>query len=57
MTSIQIIIHEKLNAIQCFCGFVGKNHHCEKKIQGKIIFRTCSTDECSKFCDQIKRDE
>ena len=23
MTSIQIIIHEKLNAIQCFCGFVG----------------------------------
>ena len=31
MTSIQIIIHEKLNAIQCFCGFVGRNHKFEKK--------------------------
>ena len=56
MTSIQIIIHEKLNAIQCFCGFVGRNHECEKIIQGKIIFRTCS-DECSKCSEQIKRDE
>ena len=56
MTSIQIIIHEKLNAIPCFCGFVGKNHQCEKTIHGKIIFRTCS-DRCSKCCDRIKRDE
>ena len=56
MTSIQIIVHEKLNAIQCFCGFVARNHQCEKTIQGKIIFCTCS-DECSKCCEQIKRDE
>ena len=40
MTSIQIIIHEKLHAIQCFCGFIGRNHQCEKTIQGKMIFRT-----------------
>ena len=33
MTSIQIIIHEKLHAIQCFCGFVGRNHQCEKTKQ------------------------
>ena len=38
MTSIQIIIHEKLNAIQCFCSFVGKNHHCEKKFKEKLSF-------------------
>ena len=57
MTSIQIIIHEKLNAIQCFCGFVGKNHQCENTIKGKIIFRTCSADECSKCYEQIKRDK
>ena len=56
MTSIQIIIHEKLDAIQCFCGFVGGNHESEKIIQGKTIFRTCS-DECSKCSEQIKRDE
>ena len=36
MTSIQIIIQEKLNAIQCFCGFVGRNHESEKIIQKKI---------------------
>ena len=29
----------------------------KKKIQGKTIFSTYSTDECSKCCDQIKRDE
>ena len=28
----------------------------KKKIRGKIIFRTCF-DECSKCCEQIKRDE
>ena len=55
MTSIQIIIHKKLNAIQYFGGFIGKNHQCEKTIQGKIIFRTCF-EECSKCCEQIKRD-
>ena len=42
MTSIQIIIHKKLNAIQCFCGFVSVNHKCKEKIQGKIIFRECN---------------
>ena len=57
MTSIQIIVHKKLKAIQCFCGFVGVNHQCEKKIDGKIIFRECYTEECSKCCDQIRRDE
>ena len=56
MTSIQIIIHEKLNAIQCFCGFIGRNHQFEKTIQGEIIFCACS-EECSKCCEQIKRDE
>ena len=57
MTSIQIIIHKKLNAIQCFCGFVSVNHKCKEKIQGKIIFRECNVNDCTKFCDQIRRDE
>ena len=57
MTSIQIIFHKKLNAIQCFCGFVSRNHQCEKTIQGKIIFRSCSEEDCSKCQDKIKRDE
>ena len=56
MSSIQIIIHKKLNAIQRLCGFIGRNHQCEKTIQGKMIFCTCSED-CSKCCEQIKRDE
>ena len=59
MTSIQIInqsINQKLNAIQCLCGFIGRNHQCEKTIQGQIIFGTCS-EECSKCCEQIKRDK
>ena len=38
MTSVQIIIHEKLNTIQCFCGFVGKNHQCEKLFKEKLSF-------------------
>ena len=37
MTSIQIIFHEKLKAIQCFCGFIGRNHQCEKKLE-KLLF-------------------
>ena len=57
MTSIQIIFHEKLNAIQCYCGFIGKNHQCEKTIQGKIIFRCCSQECCSKCKDKIKREK
>ena len=57
MTSIQIIFHKKLNAIQCFCGFVGRNHQCEKTIQGKIIFRSCSEEDCSKCQDKIMRNE
>ena len=57
MTSIQIIIHKKLNAIQCFCGFVGVNHECKEKIQGKIIFRECNVNDYTKCCDQIRRDE
>ena len=57
MTSIQIIFHEKLNAIQYFCGFVGRNHQCEKTIQGKMIFRSCSEEDCSKCQDKIKRDK
>ena len=57
MTSIQIIFHKKLNAIQCFCGFVGTNHQCEKTIQGKIIFLSCSEEDCSKCQDKIKRDK
>ena len=54
VTSIQIIFHEKLNTIQCFCGFVGRNHQCEKAIQGKIIFRSYSEEDCSKCQDKIK---
>ena len=57
MTSIQIIFHGKLNAIQYFCGFVGRNHQCEKTIQGKMIFRSCSEEDCSKCQDKIKRDK
>ena len=45
MTSIQITIHEKLNAIQWFCGFMGRNNQCENTNQGKIIFGICS-EEC-----------
>ena len=57
MTSIQIIFHEKLNKIQCFCEYIGKNHTCLQTIKGKIIFRSCSQDECSKCQDKIRRDE
>ena len=57
MTSIQIIFHKKLNAIQCFCGFTGINHQCQKTIQGKVIFCSCSEEECSKCQDKIKRDK
>ena len=39
MTSIQIIFYEKLNAIQCFRGFIGRNHQCEKTVNGKVTFR------------------
>ena len=57
MTSIQIIFHEKLNKIQCFCEYIGKNHTCLQTIKGKIILRSCSQDECSKCQDKIRRDE
>ena len=57
MTSIQIIFYKKLNAIQCFCGFVSRNHQCEKTIQGKIIFRSCSEEDCSKCQDKMMRNE
>ena len=57
MTSTQIIFHEKLNVIQCFCGFTSRNHQCQKAIQGKVIFHSCSEEECSKCQDKIKRDE
>ena len=57
MTSIQIIFHEKLNKIQCFCRYIGKKHTCSQTINGKIIFHSCSQDECSKCQDKIKRDE
>lgn len=57
MTSFQIIFHEKLKAIQCFCGFTGINAQCQKTVQGKVIFCSCSEEECGKCQDQIKRDE
>ena len=57
MTSIQIIFREKLNKIQCFSGYIGKNHTCLQSIKGKIIFRSCSEDDCSKCQDKIKKDE
>ena len=38
MTSIQIIVHEKLKAVQCFCSFIGQNHQCEKTVNGKVTF-------------------
>ena len=57
MTSTQIIFHEKLNKIQCYCGYVGRNHTYTQTIKGRIIFRTCSEDECNLCQDKIKRDE
>ena len=57
MTTIQIIFQKKLKVIQCFCGFTGINHQCQKTVQGKVIFRSCSEEECSECQDQIKRDE
>ena len=48
MTSIQIIFHEKLKAIQCFCGFIGRNHQCGKAVNGKVTFRNCLEEYCSK---------
>ena len=57
MTSIHIIFHKKLNAIQCFCGFVSKNHQGQKTIQGKVIFRSSSEEGCRMWQDKIKRDK
>ena len=57
MTSIQIIFYEKLNAIQCFCGFIGRNHQCEKTVNGKVTFRNCLEEHCSKCHNKINRDE
>ena len=57
MTSTQIIFHEKLKKIQCFCSYAGKNHTCSQSIKGKIIFCCCSEDGCSQCQDKIKRDE
>ena len=57
MTTIQIIFHEKLKAIQCFCGFIGRNHQCEKTVNGKVTFRNCLEEYCSKCQDKINRDE
>ena len=57
MASNKIGFHEKLNAIQCVCGYIGTFHECKEKIQGKIIFVRCSEENCS-FCqDQIERNE
>ena len=57
MTSIQIIFHEKLKAIQCFSGFSGRNHQCEKTVNGKVTFCNCLEEYCSKCQGKIKRDE
>ena len=46
-----------LNKIQCFCGYIGKNHTCSQSVKGKIIFRSFSKDKCSQCQDKIKRDE
>ena len=57
MASIKIVFHEKLNAIQCVCGYIGTFDECKEKIQGKIIFVRCSEENCSVFQDQIERNE
>ena len=57
MSSIKIVFHEKLNAIQCICDFIGTTHECKEVIQRKIIFLKCSEESCSLCQDQIDRDE
>ena len=37
MTSIQMF-HEKLNAIQCFCGFVGRITSVKRQFKEKLSF-------------------
>ena len=36
MATIKIVFHEKLNAIQCVCSYIGTFHECKKEIQGKL---------------------
>ena len=37
MTAIKITFHEKLNAVQCICGFTGTSHECkEEKFAEKL---------------------
>ena len=41
MSVCKIIFHEKINSIQCVCGFIDTSHQCNKEIKGKIIFVPC----------------
>ena len=54
---VKIIFHEKLNAIQCVCGFISTSHECKEKIQGKIVFVRCSEENCSVCQDKKDKDE
>ena len=53
---VKIIFHEKLNAIQCVCGFISTSHECKEKIQGKIVFVRCSEENCSVCQDKKDKD-
>ena len=57
MTTIKITFHEKLNAVQCMCGFIGTSQECKEEICGKIIFVNCSEENCNLDQDKISRDE
>ena len=57
MTTIKITFHEKLNAVQCICGFIGTSHECKEEIRGKVIFVHCSEENCNLCQVKIDRDE
>ena len=47
MATIKISFHEKLNAYQSMCRFVGTSHEYKEEIRGKIIFVNCSEENCN----------
>ena len=56
MTTIKITFHEKLNAYQSMCRFVGTSHEYKEEIRGKIIFVNRSEENCNLCQDKISRD-
>lgn len=50
MDTFELIFHEELNMINCFCGFMGISHNCTQKIKGAIKIIECPID--CKICEK-----